>query len=92
MAELNADDLDKVSKDVPIFIVNQSGHIGYVNRKAFELAGVTDKTPNPNSQPPFGIFLRCALILAIKVSLVSYGKVKLLRLSPRPSKTEVIMI
>lgn len=47
MAELTADDLDKVSKDVPIFIVNQSGHIGYVNNKALELAGVTNKTPNP---------------------------------------------
>ncbi|MBU3589559.1 amidohydrolase [Polynucleobacter sp. 80A-SIGWE] len=47
MAELNADDLDKVSKDVPVFIVNQSGHIGYVNHKALELAGVTDQTPNP---------------------------------------------
>jgi predicted amidohydrolase YtcJ len=42
MAELNADDLDRVSKDVPIFIVNQSGHIGYVNRKAILLAGITD--------------------------------------------------
>jgi len=47
MAELTADDLDQVSKEVPIFIVNQSGHIAYVNHKAYELAGVTDKTPNP---------------------------------------------
>ncbi len=47
MAELTADELDKVSKNVPIFIVNQSGHIAYVNHKAMELAGVTDKTPNP---------------------------------------------
>ena len=47
MAELTADDLDKVSTTVPIFIVNQSGHIGYVNHKALELAGVTNKTPNP---------------------------------------------
>ena len=57
MAELNADDLDKVSKDVPIFIVNQSGHIGYVNRKALELAGVTDKTPNPKGG---GIYVKDA--------------------------------
>jgi predicted amidohydrolase YtcJ len=55
MAELTADDLDQVSKDVPIFIVNQSGHIGYVNHKALELAGVTDKTPNP---PGGGIFVK----------------------------------
>ncbi len=47
MAELTADDLDQVSKDVPIFIVNQSGHIAYVNHKALELAGVNNKTPNP---------------------------------------------
>ena len=47
MAELTADDLDKVSTEVPIFIVNQSGHLGYVNHKALEVAGITDKTPNP---------------------------------------------
>lgn len=47
MAELNADILDKVSTAVPIFIVNQSGHIGYVNHKALELAGVTEATPSP---------------------------------------------
>ncbi|HAT39666.1 MAG TPA: hypothetical protein DCW35_07115 [Polynucleobacter sp.] len=54
MAELTADDLDKVSKDVPIFIVNQSGPIGYVNHRALEIAGVTDKTPNP---PGGGIYM-----------------------------------
>lgn len=57
MAELTADDLDQVSKDVPIFIVNQSGHIGYVNHKAMEVAGVTEKTPNP---PGGGIYVKDA--------------------------------
>jgi predicted amidohydrolase YtcJ len=57
MAELTADDLDKVSKDVPIFIVNQSGHIGYVNNKAIELAGITNKTPNP---PGGGVYVKDA--------------------------------
>lgn len=47
MAELTADVLDKVTTEVPIFILNQSGHIAYVNHKAFEIAGVTDSTPNP---------------------------------------------
>jgi predicted amidohydrolase YtcJ len=47
MAELTADVLDKVSTEVPIFIVNQSGHIAYVNHKALEIAGVSDSTPNP---------------------------------------------
>lgn len=47
MTELNADILDKVSTEVPIFIVNQSGHIAYTNHKALELAGITNQTPNP---------------------------------------------
>ena len=46
MAELTANVLDQVSTTVPIFIINQSGHIGYVNHKAMELAGVTESTPN----------------------------------------------
>ena len=55
MAELTVEVLDKVSKDVPIFIINQSGHIGYVNSKAFELAGVNNQTPNP---PGGGIYVK----------------------------------
>ena len=57
MAELNADILDKDSTDVPIFILNQSGHIAYVNHKAIEIAGLTDQTPNP---PGGGIFVKDA--------------------------------
>ncbi len=57
MDELNADILDKVSTDVPIFIINQSGHIAYVNHKALALAGVTDQTPNP---PGGGIYVKDA--------------------------------
>lgn len=47
MAELTADILDKVSTEVPIFVMNQSDHIAYVNHKALELAGINDQTPNP---------------------------------------------
>jgi predicted amidohydrolase YtcJ len=57
MAELTADDLDKVSTTVPIFLVNQSGHIGYVNNKAIQLAGISNKTPNP---PGGGIYVKDA--------------------------------
>jgi len=49
MTELTADLLDTVSTTNPIFIVNQSGHIAYVNHKALELAGITDSTPNPGN-------------------------------------------
>ena len=57
MAELTADDLDKVSTEVPIFVVNQSGHIAYVNHKALEVAGITNSTPNPGSG---GIYVKDA--------------------------------
>lgn len=55
MAELNADLLDKVSTTNPIFIVNQSGHIAYVNHKALEVSGVTENTPNPGNG---GVYVR----------------------------------
>ena len=47
MSELTADILDKVSTTKPIFVMNQSMHIAYVNHKALELAGLTDSSPNP---------------------------------------------
>ena len=49
MAELTADLLDSVSTTNPIFVVNQSCHIAYVNHKALELAGITDSTPDPGN-------------------------------------------
>lgn len=55
MAELTANDLDKVSKDVPILVVNTSGHIAYANHKALEIAGITNKTPNPKGG---GVFVK----------------------------------
>ncbi|MAC79316.1 MAG: amidohydrolase [Rhodobacteraceae bacterium] len=41
------EDLDKVSTDVPIVVVHQSGHFGAVNSRALELAGITAETPDP---------------------------------------------
>lgn len=57
MAELNADLLDSVSTTNPIFIVNQSGHIAYVNHKAMALAGINDETPNTGNG---GVYVRDA--------------------------------
>jgi predicted amidohydrolase YtcJ len=53
MASLNATELDKVSKDVPIFVLNQSGHLAYVNNRAIDLAGIRNE-PNP----PGGVYVR----------------------------------
>ncbi|MEY3418916.1 MAG: hypothetical protein RJA46_687 [Pseudomonadota bacterium] len=36
-----------VSTTKPIFVMNQSMHIAYVNHKALEMAGITDSTPDP---------------------------------------------
>jgi predicted amidohydrolase YtcJ len=47
-------DLDAVSKDVPIIIIHQSGHLGVANSKALELAGIDAFTENPAG----GVFRR----------------------------------
>lgn len=57
MSELNADQLDKVSTTNPIFVINQSGHIAYVNHKALEESGITESTPNPGNG---GVYARDA--------------------------------
>jgi hypothetical protein len=40
-------ELDGVSRDVPVFVLNASGHLAYANRRAFEAAGIADDVPNP---------------------------------------------
>lgn len=40
-------DLDAVSKEIPIVALHQSGHLAAVNSKCLELAGITANTPNP---------------------------------------------
>ena len=40
-------DLNDISTTVPIFVLNASGHIAYVNSKAYEVAGVNDSTQDP---------------------------------------------
>lgn len=47
-------DLDKVSTELPILIIHQSGHLGVANSKALELAGVTAATDDPDG----GVFRR----------------------------------
>lgn len=45
--ELTTRELDEISSDRPIFVLNASGHIAYVNSRALELAGITRDTPDP---------------------------------------------
>ncbi|MDA8752606.1 amidohydrolase [Halieaceae bacterium] len=49
-------ELDPLSKEHPIFILNASGHLAYANSKAFEVSGVAKDVQNP----PGGEFVRDA--------------------------------
>ena len=50
------DDLDRVSTELPVIIIHQSGHLGVANSKALELAGITAATEDPEG----GVFRRRA--------------------------------
>jgi predicted amidohydrolase YtcJ len=41
------EELDQISKDVPLMIVDSSGHMGVGNSAAFLAAGITADTPDP---------------------------------------------
>ncbi len=58
-------DLDEISKDIPVLMWHQSGHMIAVNSKALEVAGITAETPDPEggvirrkpgSREPDGVF------------------------------------
>lgn len=40
-------ELDEVSKDLPVIIIHQSGHLATLNSKALALAGFTETSPDP---------------------------------------------
>ena len=54
--QLNRQDLDQVSKDLPVVVQHRGGHTSYYNSKALEMADVNKSTPNP----PGGTFDRDA--------------------------------
>jgi predicted amidohydrolase YtcJ len=41
-------ELDSVSTEHPVFVLNSSGHLGYANRVAFEAAGIGEDVKNPD--------------------------------------------
>jgi predicted amidohydrolase YtcJ len=44
---LTTRDLDQVSADHPVVVQHRGGHTSFYNSKAFELAGITKATPDP---------------------------------------------
>jgi predicted amidohydrolase YtcJ len=49
-----ANELDEISKDIPVMLLHQSGHLATLNSKGLELAGLNENTPDP----PGGIIRR----------------------------------
>lgn len=45
---LNRHDIDDAVRDHPVYVGHRGGHTGVVNSKAFELAGITKHTPDPD--------------------------------------------
>jgi predicted amidohydrolase YtcJ len=50
------EELDSVSKDRPVMVVDSSGHLGSLNSAAYRAAGISADTPNPTG----GVFERKA--------------------------------
>ncbi len=48
------DDLDRVSAELPVIVIHQSGHLGAANSRALEAAGVSAATDDPTG----GVFRR----------------------------------
>lgn len=46
-AALTFAELDAVSAEVPVFVLNASGHLAYANRAAFRAAGIPEDVANP---------------------------------------------
>jgi predicted amidohydrolase YtcJ len=76
------DDLDAVTRDVPLIAIHQSGHLSALNSKALEAVGYTASTPNPEggvirrragSQEPNGVLEEVAHINAVYKLLPAVG-------------------
>ncbi len=84
------EELDAVSKDVPIMCFHQSGHIRSYNSKALEIAGITNQTKDPvggviqrkvGTQEPNGVFEESAMMLVDTKILPKVGKEEMMNLA-----------
>ena len=78
-----ADDLDKVSKDDPVLVIHQSGHLAAMNHKALELIGYTAETKDPeggvirrekNSKTPNGVLEEMAFFQPFFSMMAKYDQ------------------
>lgn len=84
------EELDMVSKDIPVMAFHQSGHIRAYNSKALEMAGITSETQDPvggvirrkhGSKEPTGVFEETAMLLVDMKVLPKIGNEELLNLA-----------
>jgi len=84
------EELDMVSKDIPIMCFHQSGHIRSYNSKALEIAGITSQTKDPvggviqrkaGSQEPNGVFEESAMLLVDTKILPKVGTEEMFNLA-----------
>jgi len=77
------EDLDKVSKDIPVMATHISGHFCVLNSAGLKKAGITAKSKDPkggkirrmtNSQEPNGVLEELAAIPLMMKSIYPHGK------------------
>ena len=77
------DDLDKVSKDIPVMAIHISGHFCVLNSAGLKKAGITAETKDPKggiirrmkgSQEPNGVLEELAAIPLMMKSIYPHGK------------------
>ncbi len=86
-AAITRHDLDKVAPANPLFMLNASGHLAYVNSKAIQAAGVTEATPDPGAGGHYlkGPDGKLSGVLAGGTSYAPF-----LRVAPRPTPQSLI--
>ncbi|MCE2801590.1 MAG: amidohydrolase [Planctomycetaceae bacterium] len=76
-------DLDEVSRDLPVLVIHQSGHLSVMNTKALEMAGITADSKDPpggiirreeNSKDPNGVLEETAHMMAALKVLPKIGE------------------
>jgi predicted amidohydrolase YtcJ len=77
------DELDKISTQIPVYIIHQSGHIGVGNSKALEVAGISASTEEfpggvirrrPDSAEPDGVLEETPHFVAISKLLAGLDR------------------
>ncbi|MEI7443674.1 MAG: amidohydrolase [Burkholderiales bacterium] len=77
------EELDEVSRDLPVFVIHQSAHLGVYNSAALRKAGVTADTPDPKgglirrkpgSREPDGTLEETAHVAALMKLMPALGE------------------